>query len=353
MICLSQDELMQTIQAAEDKFRVVFDLCPAAMAIRTLSELRYVDVNKAWLDIMKFTKSDVIGRTATELDIIDNFILWCQKNDISKCNHDTLEVSFRTKLGELRTGLWTFSVIQFNQVPHVLTSLVDITDKKQTEQKMARLESYNIIGEMAASIGHEIRNPLTTIRGYIQLFQRKDNFLVYTETLDVILSEIDRANSIILEFLSLAKNKSFNFKSCNIGPIVSGLLPLLQADGIRVGCEVELQLRNTPNIYADEDSIRQIVLNLVRNGLEAMSSGGLLTIKIYEQSDRVVLEIKDTGCGIEEHILDKIWQPFFTTKESGTGLGLAVCYRIAERHGAMMSIQSTPKGTSVAVSFRK
>ncbi len=347
-----ENELMQTIKAAEDKFKIVFDLCPAAMAIRTLAELRYVDVNKAWLSTTKFTKEEVIGKTATELNIIDNFLLWSQKNDILKHNSATSEILFRTKLGEARVGLWTFSIIQLNQVLHVLTSLVDITEKKHTEQEMARLESFNVIGEMAASIGHEVRNPMTTVRGYIQLFQRKERFLEYAETFNVILDEIDRANSIITEFLSLAKNKSFNFKLCNLTPIVLGLLPLLKADALRLGCEVGLELKDTPAIFADEDSIRQLILNLVRNGFDAMHAGGFLTIKSYNTWENVILEVKDTGIGIAQELLDKIWKPFFTTKENGTGLGLPVCYRIAQRHGASIAIQSTSEGTSVVVKFK-
>jgi signal transduction histidine kinase len=204
---------------------------------------------------------------------------------------------------------------------------------------------------MAVSIGHEIRNPMTTIRGYIQLLQRRGKLIEYDDTFNVMLDEIDRADSIIKRFLTLAKNKRFDFHPCDLNSIIFSLKPLLEAEALWRGCRLRVEAGDIPVILADEDAIGQVIINLARNGLEAMQQGGELTIKTYRYCDNLILEVKDTGHGIAENLLDKIWKPFFTTKENGTGLGLPVCYRIVEQHGALLEIQSSSEGTSIKAKF--
>jgi signal transduction histidine kinase len=112
-----------------------------------------------------------------------------------------------------------------------------------------------------------------------------------------------------------------------------------------------MELAKIPNTIFNEKEIRQLVLNLVRNGMEAMESPGLIAIKTYSSSDNIILEVSDTGKGIPSDLLDKIGTPFFSTKENGTGLGLAVCYRIAQRHKARIEVISYPGCTTFSVKF--
>jgi signal transduction histidine kinase len=168
-----------------------------------------------------------------------------------------------------------------------------------------------------------------------------------------MIEEIDRANSIITEFLSLTKNKPLTLQKENLNQIIKNLSPLIAADAMLYDKDIKINLENIPDLQLDIKEIRQLILNLARNGLEAMLSGGTLTIRTFLEDDEVVLAIKDQGIGIKTHLLEKIGTPFFTTKDTGTGLGLAICYSIASRHNATIRIQTGPDGTSFFVCFRQ
>jgi signal transduction histidine kinase len=205
---------------------------------------------------------------------------------------------------------------------------------------------------MAAGIAHEIRNPMTTVRGFLQMFSQKKDYFADKEFFDLMIDELDRANIIISEFLSLAKGRIVEFKLQNINKIIKKITPLIWSDAMVFGSNVEFKLRKVTDIFIDEKEIRQLILNLSRNGLEAMPNRGTLTIRTYEENEVVFLEISDEGTGITSEVLDKLGTPFITTKEKGTGLGLAVCYSIATRHDAKIMVETSPKGTKFIVNFK-
>ena len=221
------------------------------------------------------------------------------------------------------------------------------------EAEMARLERLNLIGEMAAGISHEVRNPMTTIKGFLQLLKEKKECSNYREYFDLMISELDRANSIISEFLFLAKNKAIDLEIKDLNEILKSLLPLIAASGLVTDKYTSMETQEIPELLLDEKEIRQLVLNLARNGLEAVPPGGIISIRTYAEADEVVLSVRDNGKGIEPQVLEKIGTPFFTTKENGIGLGLAVCYSIAARHKARIDIETGPEGTAFLVRFKK
>lgn len=235
---------------------------------------------------------------------------------------------------------------------NMLSLKEEMARREQMEKEMARLDRMNLIGEMAAGIGHEIRNPMTTVRGFLQLMEEKDRYAQDKEFIKLMLSELDRANSIIAEFLSLAKNKAVDLKENNLNKIIESLFPLIQADALVTDKNIERELGDIPVLLLDEKEIRQLILNLVRNGLEAMSAGGKLMIRTVVDEGEAVLAVQDEGSGIADELLGKIGTPFFTTKDTGTGLGLAVCHSIAARHKARIDLKSTPEGTTFYVRFR-
>jgi len=166
-----------------------------------------------------------------------------------------------------------------------------------------------------------------------------------------MIEELDRANSIITEHLSLAKNKAVSKEYLNLNNILRALFPLIQADAMLSDMYVHMGLKEIPDLLLDEKEIRQLILNMVRNGLEAMSLGSRITIRTFVEGCEVVLAVQDQGHGIETYVLEKIGTPFFTTKDSGTGLGLAVCYSIVARHNAAIRVDTGPTGTSFYVGF--
>lgn len=229
----------------------------------------------------------------------------------------------------------------------------DITDKINLEKEMARLERLNLIGEMAASIGHEVRNPMTTVRGFLQMLRGKEECSKYGIYFNLMIEELDRANSIITEFLSLAKNKSLDLEIKNINSILNTLSPLISANAANADRDIILELGDIPDLFVNEKEIRQLILNLVKNGLEAMENRGSLTIKTFADDDEVVLSVQDQGNGINPDLYDLVGTPFFTTKENGTGLGLAVCYGIASRNKATIKFKTSSTGTTFSVRFKK
>ena len=228
----------------------------------------------------------------------------------------------------------------------------DISERKQVEREMARLDSLNLVGQMAAGIGHEIRNPMTTIRGFLQLLMSKKECLQFREYFTIMITELDRANSIITEYLSLSRNKLSEMKMDNITSIVHALSPLITSDAMNSSKDISFELEDVPDIMLNEKEIRQLILNLTRNGLEAMPGGGRLAIKTYTEGEEVVLAVLDQGEGIDSSVLEKIGTPFLTTKENGTGLGLATCYSIAARSNARIDIETGSTGTTFFVRFK-
>lgn len=228
----------------------------------------------------------------------------------------------------------------------------DISGRKMFEKEMAHLDRLNLVGQMAAGIGHEIRNPMTTVRGFLQLLGDKEEFSEAKSYFNLMIEELDRANSIITEFLSLARNKVVDLNPLSLNKLIESIQPLLQADAMVSDKEIVLDLQETKVLLLDEKEIRQLLINLVRNGLDAMPNGGKLTIKTFMDDEEVVLAVKDEGSGINSEVLKKIGTPFFTTKENGTGLGLATCYSITARHNAVIDIDTSPSGTTFFVRFK-
>ena len=229
----------------------------------------------------------------------------------------------------------------------------DISERRMFEKEMARMDRLNLVGQMAAGIGHEVRNPMTTVRGFLQLLGDKEEFKQSKDYFDLMIEELDRANSIITEFLSLAKNKAVNLKPLSLNRLIENILPLIQADAMVSDKDIAVELQETEVLPLDEKEIRQLVLNLVRNGLDAMSGSGNLTIRTFMEGDEVVLTVKDEGSGIKSEDMEKIGTPFFTTKENGTGLGLATCFSITARHNAKIQIDTGSSGTTFFVRFKQ
>lgn len=227
----------------------------------------------------------------------------------------------------------------------------DITSRNRMEELLRRSEKLTTVGQLAAGVAHEIRNPLTTLRGFLQL-QQESNKLNHRH-LDLMLSELDRINLIVGEFLILAKPQAVHFQNRDIRFILGDVISLLDSQAHLHGVEFVLRASSdSAMVHCEENQLKQVFINLLKNGMEAMPNGGNIHIKLKhdEQSKRVRIEIRDEGIGIPEEMMPKLGEPFFTNKESGTGLGLMVSQRIIQSHKGMMDIKSVMnKGTTVII----
>lgn len=226
-----------------------------------------------------------------------------------------------------------------------------MVERKRMESAISRLERLNLIGEMTASISHEIRNPMTAIRGFLQLLGGKKKYSNDRMYFELMIEELDRANAIISEYLSMAKDKRVDLQLKSLDSIVVSLYPMIQSDANRYDMNMELELGQLPPAPLDPTEVRQLILNIARNGLEAMSPGGTLTIGTTLDEAEMILFVRDEGPGLDPELIDKLGTPFITTKENGTGLGLAVCYSIAARHKARIEFDTGPCGTTFYIKF--
>ena len=236
---------------------------------------------------------------------------------------------------------------------YILGFIINITERKKLENEMDRLDRLNLVGEMAANIGHEVRNPMTTVRGFLQILSKKNDCAHYKDYFDLMIKELDIANSIITQFINLAKNKPVYRVMQNLNTIIQTLYPLILGEAYKSEIYINKKLHPIPDLLLDDKEIKQLILNLVCNGIEAMSPGGSLTLSTYTDDKEVVLAVHDHGSGIKQAALDKLGTPFVTTKENGTGVGLAVCYSIVNRHKARIEVETSPSGTTFLVRFKR
>ena len=352
---LERRKAEKALRLSEEWFAKVFHATPNPMAVTSLKDGTIIDVNNAFVMLHEYRREEIIGKKMYDLYVwVDHeerdSILNLIKEKGALYNQ---EVTFRKKSGELRTALYSADIINMNGIECVFGMMNDITERKKFMIEMARLERLKLIGEIAAGIGHEIRNPMTTVRGFLQILRTKPECVNYYDYYTLMIEELDRMNSIISEFLSLAQNRILEKKQNNINSIMEAILPLIQSDATNNDITVVFSPETVPDMLLDEKEIRQLILNLVRNGLEALQPGGTLTLRTFKENGDIVFSVKDQGKGIEPKVLEKIGTPFFTTKDNGTGLGLALCYSIATRHNAKIEIDTNDRGTTFFVKFKQ
>ena len=228
----------------------------------------------------------------------------------------------------------------------------DITNLRSFEQKIERNERLAMIGQIAAGTAHEIRNPLTSIKGFLQMFLQSftesgmDREKAYTE---IMLTEINRINSLVSEFLLLSKPRDVQYSIVDLNIIFEEILPIVESQAHLFGVEVKFASRGKlPMAVGDTELLKQVFINICKNGIEAMGEQGTLRIShhIDHDGDKMSIDIHDTGPGIPVYIIDKIFDPFFTTKEEGTGLGLSVCQKIIHDLGGQIRVSSKGYGTT-------
>ena len=234
-----------------------------------------------------------------------------------------------------------------------LFTFQDVTDIKRLERNARLQQRLAAVGEMAAGIAHEIRNPLASMSGSLQLLRQELPLSEeQTQLMDIVLRESDRLNDTIRSFLAYARPQRFVVSRLDVTKVVRDTAMLLRnSSDVREGHVVDVEAPDGPVWYeADENQIRQIIWNLATNGLRAMAGGGRLLLAVSAEAGEVVLTVADQGCGIPPDELDAIFQPFKSSFEKGTGLGLAIVHRIVtDYNGAVQVSSAVGAGTTVRV----
>lgn len=234
--------------------------------------------------------------------------------------------------------------------PAISGTMLDVTESKLSELRMIQSEKLSVVGQLAAGVAHEIRNPLTALKGFTQLLHRsaEGNHRYY----EMMLTELERINYIVGEFMVLSRPGQLNqLVPYRLGRMLEDIVPIMESQAILTNVLIQIDEQpNVPNVMCDVNQIKQVLVNLMKNAIEAMPEGGALHIQIRAvESGDVLVEITDQGIGIPQHVIDRLGEPFYTTKQSGTGLGLTVCFKIIQAHGGVLSLSSEPGEGTVAL----
>jgi len=228
------------------------------------------------------------------------------------------------------------------QLEDEVRRLTQDADAMYGAENLLQSEKLAAAGQLAAGIAHEIRNPLTSLKGFLQLLKSGSSSTAKRDAyLTIMLEELGRIEQILGELLVLSRPRAVQFAKTRIAHLIRHVVLLLQPQAVMRGVEIKVRpISETAYIYCDENQIKQVLINIVKNGIEAMEHGGTLSIEATADHDTAAIRIADQGTGIPPDKLDRLGSPFFTTKENGTGLGLTVCYRIMRNHGGRIEVDS-------------
>lgn len=227
-----------------------------------------------------------------------------------------------------------------------------IIERTKMKDEIQRAEKLNTLGELAASIAHEVRNPLTVVKGFLQLMQQEEKGENY-QYLALVLSELGRAESIINDYLNFAKPKFEKFEDCSLGEVLSEVIMLLDPLAVKQGVELESDIDPVDfHLITDRNQLKQALVNLIKNAIEATPEIGKVTVRLKPNGSQAYVYISDTGKGMTDEQLSRIGTLFYTTKEKGTGLGTSVSLRIIETMHGKVSYKSKPGvGTEVTLTL--
>ncbi|MCG1020227.1 PAS domain-containing sensor histidine kinase [Sutcliffiella horikoshii] len=339
-------KMEKDLRESEQKFRKIFDNAMDGILLWD-NKCNIIDANPNASKILKLPKEELVA------NYLHYYLQHEQFQDLQSHWKDcpnSEELSGEVCL-EDETGM---QIIEYSAKKNVIEGLHmtifrNITEKREMEDQLRKSDTLTVVGELAAGIAHEIRNPMTALKGFIQLLQNSMNEDQYAMYFDVITSELKRIESIITEFLVLAKPQAISYQRKSVTVIMKETLDLLSAqaslDNVQFVTSIEEGL---PDIYCEPNQLKQVFINILKNAIEVMPKGGTASVALSkEDGEQVLISIRDEGIGIPEDKLKKLGEPFYTTKDRGTGLGLMVSYKIVEEHNGTIEVSSElGKGTT-------
>jgi two-component system sporulation sensor kinase A len=346
-----KNEVEEALRESAQRYQRLIKFLPEPIVISDAGMLIYA--NKSAMKLFRTTvESELIGKS------LFHFVHPEHQQETMRIERNVMRTDNPSQFKEIKmiccdgqTIEAEFSSIRIHHYMGktvMLTVLRDITDRKQAEEMMIRSEKLSIIGQLAAGLAHEIRNPLTSLKGFTQLLKSrsKDDSFYF----DTMLTELERINLIVNDFMTLAKPQLSHFGYGNVHGMLEHVISVLSHQAILMNVDLISRVSTElPDIYCDENQLKQVFINLIKNAIEAMPQGGNVVITAERLNpDTICVKIKDQGEGIPDTIVHKLGEPFLTTKTNGTGLGLMISYRIMEHHRGSLKICSKEKlGTTV------
>lgn len=331
----------QELRRTEERFRRIFEGSLEGMILWNDNCLSY-EINPSGMEMLELDAKDVSSQNCMELfvnlGITEEMIL--EKRDILLQDgrlDDRIIIIFEE--GRLKHFEYTVK-------HHLVDSLNlivfrNITEKVEMEEQLRKSDTLNMLGELAAGIAHEIRNPMTALKGFIQLLESStgDAYSLYFQ---VITTELQRIDSIINEFLILAKPQAIKYIETDIAKIMRETVDLLNAQAVLHDVQFRTMYEDgLGELLCEPNQLKKVFINIIKNAIEVMPKGGFVTVEITKElGERIHISIRDEGEGIPADKVKKLGEPFYTTKERGTGLGLMVSFKIIEEHGGTIEVES-------------
>nr|WP_217488493.1 PAS domain-containing protein [Bacillus amyloliquefaciens] len=357
LIDISSRKKFQTIlQKSRERYQLLIQNSIDTIAV--IHNDKWVFMNESGISLFEAeTYEDLIGKNVYD--------------QLHPCDHDGVKqriqniINRKTESEIIKQSWFTFknrliytemvcTPTTFFGETAVQVILRDISERKQTEELMLKSEKLSIAGQLAAGIAHEIRNPLTAIKGFLQLM--KPTMGENEHYFEIVFSELSRIELILSELLMLAKPQQNAVKErVNLKKIISEVTALLETQANLKGIFIKTDYEHdSMYINGDQNQLKQVFINLIKNAVESMPDGGTVHILMTEDEYSVNVTVKDEGDGIPENVLKRIGEPFLTTKEKGTGLGLMVTFNLIKNHQGAIQVDSKPdRGTAFHITFPK
>lgn len=346
-------QMEETLRKSEQKYRLLAEHISDVIVLHKIDGT-YAYISPSIKAIIGYSPEELLGKTPYRYIHEEDIprVRQLHKDIITK--RDPAFVSYRAKRKD-GSYLWLETAIKaiYNEQTGKLSEFVsvsrDVQERRKTDELLRRSEKLAVVGEMAAAVAHEIRNPLTSIKGFMQLFSSTKEYNEMYST--IVLDELDRVEAIISEFLALAKPHSEKMEPIQMGELVGQVVQLIQTEALLENKEIVFEkLEGVPDVIGDVNSLKQVFINVIQNGLDATATKGKIEVELLVQNHYLCIDVKDNGCGISQERLAKLGEPFYSTKEKGTGLGLMTSFKIIENHNGYIHIQSEEgKGTTVSI----
>lgn len=336
------------ITEAKEKYEQLIESSINGVAL--LQDETFIFTNQTMVSLLDAdSKEQLIGTTLEDMihpDSLPDYHLHISKNNKKHSKFPCTWITFSGRA--LYTEIISIPLVYQNKATKQLI-IQDVTEQKRSEAMMLQAEKMNIVGQLAAGIAHEIRNPLTSLKGFVQLF--RSGTLPNEQFLDIMESELERIDVISSEFLTLAKPNKTAFSQINLQNLLQNVMALLDLEAFQNSVSIVLTNEiERYDIQGVESELKQVFINLIKNAIEAMPSGGKMILRMEDDGQFVKVSIKDEGMGMTDEQVCHLGEPFYTTKEKGTGLGLMVTYQIIHHHKGTINVHSVKgEGTTFIV----
>lgn len=340
------------LEESRQQYRSLFEYSPDIVVMLNLNG-EITNLNPQFEKITGFKPNDFIGTN------LANLLPKSQKHKnvlekIAKVVEDqsphTFEIDVVHKNGQPLTFVTTsLPIIVNDQLAGIICNSRDVTEMRATEERLRRTDKLSVVGELSASVAHEIRNPLTSLKGLVQLLQMEDekHQLYY----QIMLDELNRINHIVGELLLLAKPQQIKFTEADLQLLLYNVISLLKTEASLHNIQIEFAVHDQQTVIECEpNQLKQLFINIVKNAIEASKAEDVVLISLQRAENHVTVRVKDQGCGIPKEFMERIGEPFYSSKEKGTGLGMTVSFKIVQSHNGTIKFKSEPeKGTEVIV----